>query len=128
MSIYRIYLFSLLQNLLGQLEFTFSTVASTGLLYTLQCTVMGPCHNLLKSDLTDYSLGVVWPNVIQAQSRPNTKTFIFYLRCLYFKSIFKSYYIQNFTTQYISHIEHVFKILWFYCHCQLQSTLTLNIF
>ena len=46
--------------------------------------VMGPWQNQPKSDLTDYSQGVVWPNVIQAQPRPNTNTFSFYLRCLYF--------------------------------------------
>ena len=27
-------------------------------------------RNLPKSDLTDYSRGVVWPSVIQAQLRP----------------------------------------------------------
>ena len=41
--------------------------------------VMGPWHNLPKSDLTDNSLGVVWPNVIQAQPRHNTKNLYLFI-------------------------------------------------
>ena len=39
-------------------------------MYSVEFTITLLNHNQPKSDITDYSRGVVWPSVIQAQPTP----------------------------------------------------------